>query len=161
MVIMFISCDFPFVSNVRFPPCKWDDLEKGRADRRAAFAHGEPMPFESRATLGPGGFGQSDKIFSVMSHKEYARKRVRRKAIFEEAQMSAESYANKLEVLKRLRHLHTVGLVGSYTGPNFLGLIMSPVADYNLSEYFSIVPESLDKTRLLLTFGRLDVSFSK
>jgi serine/threonine protein kinase len=37
--------------------------------------------------------------------------------------------------LKRLSHRHIVELVGSYTDPRWVGLIMLPVADCNLDTY--------------------------
>jgi serine/threonine protein kinase len=128
------------------------DLEKGKEGKHQNFAKGQPLPFESRVNLGFGAFGQVDKVVSLVSHKEYARKRIRRRGIFEQAQMSVKSYINELEVLKRVRHPHIIELVGSYTDSTFLGLIMSPVADCNLSEFLPIVPTSPDKISLLRSF---------
>ncbi|KAH0548623.1 hypothetical protein GP486_007833 [Trichoglossum hirsutum] len=128
------------------------DLEKGKEGKHQNFAGDQPLPFESRANLGVGSFGQVDKVVSVVSRKEYARRRIHRREIFEQAQMSMESYINELEVLKRIQHPHIVELVGSYTDPTFLGLIMSPVADCNLSEFFILIPTSLERTLLLRSF---------
>jgi serine/threonine protein kinase len=128
------------------------DLEKGEEGKHQNFAKGQPLPFESRINLGFGAFGQVDKVVSLVSHKEYARKRIRRRGIFEQAQISVKGYINELEVLKRVRHPHIVELVGSYTDPTFLGLIMSPVADCNLSEFLPLVPASPDKMSLLRSF---------
>jgi serine/threonine protein kinase len=39
--------------------------------------------------------------------------------------------------LKRIKHRHVVEFVGSYTDPKYMGLIMSPVADMDLSTYLA------------------------
>jgi serine/threonine protein kinase len=43
---------------------------------------------------------------------------------------------------KRLSHLHIVQLVGSYTDPRFVGILMTPVADCYLKEYLDSGPIS-------------------
>ena len=49
-------------------------LEKGEEGQHCFFRRHEPPPFEEKAILGSGGFGQVDKVLSLISFKEYARK---------------------------------------------------------------------------------------
>ncbi|KAH0556293.1 hypothetical protein GP486_005781 [Trichoglossum hirsutum] len=117
------------------------DLEKGEGGSHQHFAEGEPLPFESKAILGSGGFGQVDKIVSLISYNEYARKRIRRGKVFKRAKENMKSFKAGLEVLKRLKHRHVVELVGSYTDSAYLGLIMSPVADGNLAYFLAQIAD--------------------
>jgi serine/threonine protein kinase len=128
------------------------DLEKGEDGRHRNFGRGEPLPFEVKGILGEGGFGQVDKVLSLISFKEYARKRIHRGKLFNKAQMSMKSYTTELETLKRLKHQHIVELVGSYTDPQYLGLVMAPVAECNLADFLITVSSSTDKASLLRSF---------
>jgi serine/threonine protein kinase len=112
------------------------DLEKGDNGRHQHFARGERTPFETKSVLGSGGFGQVDRVLSLISYKEYARKRVRRRTVFGNAAAEAmKRFIAKVEILKRLKHRRMVEFVGSYTDPTYLGLIMSPVAEMDLAAY--------------------------
>jgi TolA-binding protein len=114
------------------------DLEKGDKGEHCRFRHGEALPFEEKGILGTGGFGQVDRVLSLISFREYARKRVPRSTIF--GGRSAENvkrFIAEIEILKRLKHLHIAEFVGSYTDPRFMGLIMSPVAEMDMSTYLA------------------------
>jgi len=114
------------------------DLEKGDKGEHCRFRHGESLPFEEKGILGTGGFGQVDRVLSLISFREYARKRVPRSTIF--GGRSAENvkrFIEEIEILKRLKHLHIAEFVGSYTDPKYMGLVMSPVADMDLSTYLA------------------------
>jgi tRNA A-37 threonylcarbamoyl transferase component Bud32 len=128
------------------------DLEKGDEGKHRHFGQDEPLPFVVKTILGRGGSGQVDRVLSLISYKEYARKRIRRTHIFGDAKLNMRIYTNELETLKRLRHRHIVQLVGSYTDPVYLGLIMSPIADCDLAQFLSSVPSSPDKLPLLRSF---------
>lgn len=113
-------------------------LEKGEKGKHLYFKQGEPLPFERKATLGSGGFGQVDKVLSLISFKEYARKRVPRRSLTTgRGAESIKQFVAEIEVLKRLNHRHVVEFVGSYTDPKYMGLIMSPVADMDLAAYLA------------------------
>ena len=53
-----------------------------------------------------------------------------------------ERFAEELHVLRALQHRHTVQLIGSYTDPSFLGLLLSPIADMDLSIYLADNPRT-------------------
>jgi serine/threonine protein kinase len=112
------------------------DLEKADKGLHRYFRRGEPLPFESKEILGSGGSGQVDRVLSLISSKEYARKQVPRRVAFGGGEREeTKRFISEIEILKRLRHDHVVEFVGSYTDPKYLGLIMSPVADMDLSAY--------------------------
>src|SRR6266566_3879085 len=60
-------------------------------------------------------------------------------------------FDSELRILKRITERnahHFVEYVGSYTTSQWVGLVMSPVADYNLGTFLAEVPNSPCKTRL-------------
>ncbi|EPS38648.1 hypothetical protein H072_7646 [Dactylellina haptotyla CBS 200.50] len=129
------------------------DLEKGERGRHRHFGPEEPLPFKSKGSLGVGGFGAVDRVVSVVSGREYARKRLPRGPVGKgggagpRAKEHMKAFKAELEVLKRLRHRHTVEYVGSYTDAQHLGIIMAPVADGNLAWFLNkIVAEDNNRT---------------
>jgi serine/threonine protein kinase len=112
------------------------DLEKSDGGQHRHFKVDEPLPFESKGTLGAGGFGQVDKVLSLISFKEYARKRVPRKIALGGRGIEAlKGIIAEIEIMKKVKHHHIVEFVGSYTDPKYLSVIMSPVAEQDLSAY--------------------------
>ena len=78
-----------------------------------------------------------DHVWSKLSFKNYARKRFRRrKNIFEDKGM-LQCFENELAALKRLSHRHLVRVIGSYTDPTSVAILIEPVADCNLMHYLS------------------------
>ncbi|KAL5349220.1 hypothetical protein ACLOAV_005508 [Pseudogymnoascus australis] len=118
------------------------DLEKGAAGQHCNFSQREVLPFKEKGIIGSGGYGQVDKVLNLVSFKEYARKRVNRHMAFGRRTEDLQSFIAEIEILKRLNHHHIVEFVGSYTDPRFMGLIMSPVADMDLSTYLQGVDTS-------------------
>ncbi|MCJ1246421.1 hypothetical protein MMC30_003628 [Trapelia coarctata] len=127
-------------------------LEKGKDGQHACFGPGEDLPFETKAILGRGGSGVVEKVLSLISFKHYALKRIPRQKYFRGAANSMATCITELEVIRRLEHRHIVDFVGSYTDPEFIGLLMSPVADCNLADYFKLIPSSEDHQSLLRSF---------
>jgi TolA-binding protein len=109
------------------------DVEKGQ---HRHFRQAEPLPFEEKGILGAGGFGQVDKVLSLISYQEYARKRVPRSTMFSNRRTEGvKQFIAEIEILKRVKHRHVVDFIGSYTDPKYMALLMSPVADMDLSTY--------------------------
>lgn len=123
------------------------------------------IPFHSPADdyfgcigeLGFGKFGTVDHVYSILSLREYARKRINRGSSSMKDKTMLESFEKDLAALKSLsHHRHIVKLVGSYTDPFYVGLIMSPVADMNLWEYLtSNRGQNVHKQYLRTFFGCL------
>ena len=82
---------------------------------------------------------------------------LRREKEFRKTQEAMRYLESELVVLKRIKHQHFVRYVGSYTDPSFVGLIVMPVADENLSEFLRNVPtlsgkEKESQRKLLWSF---------
>ncbi|KAF2257866.1 kinase-like protein [Lojkania enalia] len=116
------------------------------------FADHEQIPFEPISLLGFGGFAQVEKVVCKLDGNEYARKRIRRDISFKKTRTSMKSFITELDILKKLDHHHIVKLVGSYTDPSYLVLLMSPVADCNLADYIANDVALLQKKRHVSTF---------
>ncbi|KAK3202007.1 hypothetical protein GRF29_164g1390648 [Pseudopithomyces chartarum] len=131
------------------------DLEKGQEGKHCHFKKGDELLLEERGALGHGSYGQVDKVVSLISFKEYARKRVHRAfALRGREKKGMLEFINEIQIAKRLKHNHIVQFVGSYTDMEYLGLIMSPVAEMNLAEYFKQCTTS-GHPQLRLFFGCL------
>ncbi|KAF2814171.1 kinase-like protein [Mytilinidion resinicola] len=131
------------------------DLEKGENGQHLHFGKGEFIPFEPKEVLGSGRFGEVDRVISLITYKEYARKSISRRLAFDSARRreAVEAFIKEIHILKTLRHQHTVQLIGTYTDSTSFCFIMSPVADMNLSAYLSdTVLSSLAKKATLRTF---------
>jgi hypothetical protein len=114
------------------------DLEKGTKGQHCYFRKGETLPLETKGILGSGGYGQVDRVLSLISFKEYARKRVLRSAAFRgRRKEDVKQFIAEIEILKRLKHRHVVEFVGSYTDAKYIGLIMTPIAEGDLTTYMS------------------------
>jgi tetratricopeptide (TPR) repeat protein len=126
---------FDFVKYQKLIITKSMNLEKGS---HCYFEPSDTLPIQERGEIGSGGFGTVDRVLSLISYREYARKRVHRSNIFNGRNSeSFKLFIAEIEVLKRLHHHHIVEFVGSYTDHEYLGLIMSPVADMDLSAYLA------------------------
>jgi len=142
-------------------------LETGGEKKHAHFSSGEKLPFRVLGVLGEGGYGQVQKITSLISQQTFARKEFRRgdsSAIKSEV----KSFLLELQILKRLHHRHCVELVSvltmrwqrlikrhkvaSYTDARHFAIIMSPVADYNLLQYYKVVGDDPEKKTALRRF---------
>lgn len=110
------------------------NLEKENG-RHGHFAKGEPVPFKILGKLGSGAYSQVHQIRSNIGFKDYALKRIRRRIAFgNDAREGLKQFISEMEIIKSLRHRHMVEFVGSYTDPDYLALVMSPVAEMNLAQ---------------------------
>lgn len=127
------------------------DLERSEGGRHHYFRGDEPLPFQRKGILGSGGFGHVDRVLSLISFRQYARKRVSRIAAFGGRGIEdMKRIIAEIEIMKSLKHHRVVEFVGSYTDPKFMGLIMSPVAEMDLSTY--LMHADTPKYRELRTF---------
>ncbi|KAK8076719.1 hypothetical protein PG994_003991 [Apiospora phragmitis] len=92
--------------------------------------------FLSVVTLGQGRFVRVDKVRSLQTAELYARKQILRGESALQDQDNLTVFEKELKSLKKLSH-HVVKLVGSYTDPTSLGIIMSPIADMDLQAYLN------------------------
>jgi hypothetical protein len=113
--------------------------------------------FHSNKILGSGRFAKVDSVHSCFTLKTYARKQIHRGQSVLEDRAQLDAFEKELESLKTVSHRHVVKLVGSYTTPSHLGLIMSPIADRDLHHYLTatdVDPEHRRRT-LRVFFGCL------
>ena len=126
-----------FLQKQGFVLTKAATIEGGATSTHANFASNADSHLESLGRLGEGGSGTVDRVMSKLSRKIYARKRLDRRKTFEDSAQAVKFFKNEVGHLKRLRHRHLVRFVGSYTDPEYVGIIMEPVADMNLLEFLS------------------------
>ncbi|OCK97560.1 kinase-like protein [Cenococcum geophilum 1.58] len=132
-----------FVNTQNLVLTKSMDPERGEKGQHCYFQRNEAPPFERKEVLGSGGFGQVDRVLSLISFKEYARKQVPRSSAFSRRRMQdMKLFIAEIEILKRLKHRHVVEFVGSYTDSRYIGLIISPVAEMDLSTYLARINRS-------------------
>lgn len=117
----------------------------------AHFADPEQIPFRMETILGTGGFAQVEKVVSKITFRRYARKLFHRRT-FGRFQDNLADFVNELNVLKRIRHRHIVEIIGSYTDPRYAALIISPVADCDLSDFLKMATTLRKNMSLLRTF---------
>jgi serine/threonine protein kinase len=125
------------------------DLEKSCPKRHTHFKKGEQFPLTIGDTLGQGGHGAVCKAYSPLSGRTYALKTFRRTR---KNAREAQSFMVELQILQRINHHHCVELVASYTDSRNFGLLMSPIADYNLSAFYEVAMNSEETRRALCTF---------
>ncbi|KAH7384701.1 kinase-like domain-containing protein [Pyrenochaeta sp. MPI-SDFR-AT-0127] len=127
------------------------DLEK-EDGRHRHFADATDAPFEKLAELGKGAYGYVDRVRSTISYREYARKLIPRGRTFHKDRAVLQDFERELGTLKKLSHQHIVELIGSYTDPRYVGIIMSPVADCNMKDFLDASPLSTNSRSFLRTF---------
>jgi serine/threonine protein kinase len=89
---------------------------------------------------------------STITYKEYAPKLIPRGRTFKKNIQVLKDFERELGHLKKLSHSHIVELVGSYTDPKFVAIIMSPVAEYNLKDFLALDPLPRGGRSFLRTF---------
>ncbi|KAH7395430.1 kinase-like domain-containing protein [Cadophora sp. MPI-SDFR-AT-0126] len=124
------------------------DCEQGK---HCTYQRPDQVPFQNKGILGSGGFAEVQRVASTITHRTYARKLFHRKK-FGRFKDNLLDFENELDILKQMRHEHIVEIVGSYTDPRYMALIMSPVADYDLSRFLKLAPKSMDGLSSLKTF---------
>ncbi|KAK2755605.1 dual specificity mitogen-activated protein kinase kinase 1 [Colletotrichum kahawae] len=118
--------------------------------------------FCSMEKLGSGKFAKVDKVRSYQTTHLYARKQIIRGESVLEDHSQLKAFENELAALKALSHRHAVKLVGSYTDPHHLALIMSPIADVDLHVHLLRCEQSLDNRKFMLRpfFGCLTTALA-
>jgi hypothetical protein len=92
------------------------DLEKGEQGRHFCFGKEESAPYEVKGILGTGAYGVVEKVISLLSYQEYARKYLDGLCLAENVgKGSRASFLTELRVLKRISHNHCVKMVCALT----------------------------------------------
>lgn len=127
------------------------DLERDDG-RHRHFSTEDDVPMRKVAILGKGGFGFVDHVVSTITHREYARKLLPRGKTFKKNTQVLTDFERELGHLKKLRHIHIVELIGSYTDPKYVGILMSPVAECDLKSFLDLNPLPIGRRSFLRTF---------
>ncbi|UNI18686.1 hypothetical protein JDV02_004940 [Purpureocillium takamizusanense] len=135
--------------NVAYSQSKSFQLENGE-QKHAYFSKDDPLPFRVIARLGRGAHGSVDKVMSNFSQREYARKLFRKSRGLRAEDV--QTFRTELGILKRLTHRHCVSLVATYSDPKYFALLMEPVGDHNLAEYYARCANEPDKRTLMRSF---------
>jgi serine/threonine protein kinase len=136
-----------------------DHVSQWDLGEHVRFRSSEQVPFERQAILGSGGSGQVEVVTvrskTHITHSAFRTRLVRKiikRAIFGRYQQGLETFKNELKVLKRIQHRHLVEIIGSYTDPAYAALIMSPVADCDLSDFLRLAMTENQKLSSMRTF---------
>ncbi|KAF2025765.1 kinase-like protein [Setomelanomma holmii] len=160
---------FPFSNNtlpgaLRDPKSRSDFLERQRGvltkgldlekedGRHRHVASTEDTPFEKLEELGQAAYGYVDRVRSNITYRKYARKLIPRGRTFRKDRSVLRDFERELATLKKLSHDHVVELIGSYTDPKYVGIIMSPVADRNLDDFLDRDYIPIEDLSFLQTF---------
>ncbi|KAF2202658.1 kinase-like protein [Delitschia confertaspora ATCC 74209] len=110
--------------------------------------------FQTVAVLGKGGFARVEKVFSRLGQRFYAMKLLSRKTTFKKDQISLSNFLKELAASKRVEHHHVVKVIGSFTEPKFVGIIMDTIGNCDLEAFLDDESATLDldKSSLLRTF---------
>jgi len=136
------------------------DLDKGRhchISSEDIDVRGRPKSLNYIRELGFGGFGSVWQA-SGRNREVYALKIIGRERKFSETLRMMKYFESELRIMRKItfsdRALHFVKLVGSYMSPNWAGLLITPVADYNLGAFLQKAARSEDvsERRLLWKF---------
>ncbi|KAI9730878.1 MAG: Ankyrin-2 [Cirrosporium novae-zelandiae] len=111
------------------------DAEKMEKGSHAHLANNADTNFQIVNELGRGGFGMVEEVRSNLSYDTYARKTILRRKKFDGSTSDEESFRNEFQNLKRLSHHHLVKYIGSYTDPQYFGILLLPVAQCDLKVY--------------------------
>lgn len=104
-----------------------------RPSQRIRGPGGNDDIFKSIGDLGYGSFGTVDEVEHTPTKRHFARKTIR---IVHQRSLPALVQARReVAALRSLKHVHIVNLAASYTFENHFSIILSPVAEWNLSEY--------------------------
>lgn len=150
---------------------KWPYDHYNLSQRAVDDETGFPASLVLKDTLGSADFGAPTYVAAVehsspfsASGSVYALKRIERKRdTFSNAKAQMRYIQGELEALRKIRHRHCIRLVASYTEPHHVGILMYPVADYNLLQYldrFHTANGGGDSFELARFFGCLATTLS-
>ncbi|KAI9892624.1 MAG: hypothetical protein M1814_001317 [Vezdaea aestivalis] len=138
-VITTPGARFGFLDKQKLVLTKASELEDIHGHHRH-FDNSVDSHFEYVRLLGRGISGEVHHVRSKLSREEYAWKRIPRRKLFIPNDSHLIAYENEISNLKRLSHHHLIKLIGSYTDPHFIGLLLSPVAECDLRTFLDRKP---------------------
>lgn len=127
---------------------QWHTCSGGCDGFGCTFALKEMLPLEDVGRpVGQGSFCQVKKVRSTTNKADYALKEI----IWGSNRAKLEVILKEVRVHRRLNHRHITSVAGSFTrGKYSCGILLQPVADYDLGEYLHHI---LDKQETCLPTG--------
>lgn len=110
------------------------------------------LPFKELGRIGSGSWGEVRKIQSKIDFKQYALKRVQRRAWGTQANEEVRQILAEMKIMKILHHIHVARYIGSYATDTQLGIIIWPIADTDLARYMQEASTSADLRPTLQSF---------
>lgn len=132
------------------------ELERGRDGQHVHIENLDNLQLETRGFLGEGGgCARVEKVFSAMSCRLYALKLIRRATAFPDDKEAITKFEDELNKAKKARHRHIAEIAGSFTSPEYVGILMSTIGDCNLEDFLQKAVSADQKSLLRSFFGCL------
>ncbi|OPB44812.1 hypothetical protein A0O28_0089500 [Trichoderma guizhouense] len=107
---------------------------------------------ENKGDFDGGGSSKVTKVANIDTGDIYAVKLIPRTGSPRTGRDDKRRAAYDLKRLNRVRHIHIVSLVGSFTSPGYFGLFMVPAAEFNLATYLTAAHYDSEKRSYLPSF---------
>ncbi|KAH7139163.1 kinase-like domain-containing protein [Dendryphion nanum] len=99
--------------------------------------------------LGEGGFSIVDQTTLAKNGTLCARKKIGRTKQFKAQKQVIDGFRREIEIMKQIVHHHCVRLVASYTDPDTLAILCTPVADTDLAAFLDLEVLNREQSELL------------
>ncbi|KAF1967207.1 kinase-like protein [Bimuria novae-zelandiae CBS 107.79] len=119
-------------------PDPFEEMNWSGRGQHAEFgvAEEDTIPLEHEKNLGHSGTALVDSV-------RCRRIRLARKTVHVSRRLKKEEALQEVEHLQRLKHSHIVRIVGTYTLPRTLSILLYPVADYTLDVFLESIADNL------------------
>jgi serine/threonine protein kinase len=131
------------------------DLERGVEGEHIFVQEPSQLQFSDRTPLGSGSGGQVWKAYSRVSLRFYAVKEISRAVTFSRDQNALDRFTKELANAKKVQHRHVARIVGSFTSPRHVGIIMSTVGDQDFASFLEGHLDADGKSLLRSFYGCL------
>ncbi|KAF2463748.1 kinase-like protein [Lindgomyces ingoldianus] len=126
-------------------------LENGTGGTHLHITSRDESQFRTVGVLGKGNFGSVEKVYSKLGQRFYAMKLLGRRKTFKNDQVSLASFVQELSASKKVDHYHVVKVIGSFSEPRFVGIIMDTIGDCDLEAFLEVELDQ-DRSSLIRTF---------
>ncbi|KAJ4305896.1 hypothetical protein N0V90_001429 [Kalmusia sp. IMI 367209] len=130
-------------------PNPFEEMDWSGRGQHAEFeaSEEESVPLQHEKNLGHSATAMVDSV-------RCKRIRLARKVVHVSRRLKKEEALQEVEHLQRLKHSHIIRVVGTYTLPRKLSILLYPVADYTLDAFIESVDEGLpDNERVVRLYS--------
>ncbi|KAF2122332.1 kinase-like domain-containing protein [Lophiotrema nucula] len=125
-------------------PNPFEEMNWSGRGQHAEFETSDEVPL-IRENVDPLGYSTSAIVESVRCR----RIRLARKTVRVSRRLKKEEAIKEVEHLQRLKHPHIIRVIGTYTLPQKLAILLYPVADYTMDQFLESVGTSKDRSARL------------